>query len=369
MVNTTVRRFALVVSALIVWSNPADAQILPQYEQPFWVAPLSGVSGSSIQGTCVAFLPPTPSRLHIRCVNIQGGRTPTSAQLVSLDHIFGERALVNAPFAGGSTFTLDINNVEARTVNDLINRMLSVQINSSAGPEGLGRFAPADETRTLFPMTPVQGGQDRLGMCETSTIPSPPMLSFFCEHNISGPANFIFHEGTVANRGPELFRVNFSGNAGNDIISGIVDANNALINAVNTQSTNANILNSSNWIGGNNMACHPGPATLCLNLNRFRIQIDWRNSQGQTGVGKPAASGDDTGLFYFLDPSNVEVMVKVLDSCNVNSRYWVFAGGMTNVEYRMEVTDTRSGQTKTYINPLGTPAPAITDTNAFATCP
>ena len=67
-------------------------------------------------------------------------------------------------------------------------------------------------------------------------------------------------------------------------------------------------------------------------------------------------------------PGPGEVLVKVLDAC-VFSRYWVFSAATTNVEYTLTVTDTKNGAIKTYHNNQGVSAAAVTDTNAFATCP
>lgn len=50
-------------------------------------------------------------------------------------------------------------------------------------------------------------------------------------------------------------------------------------------------------------------------------------------------------------------------------RYWVFAGGLTDVQTRITVTDTRTGNIKTYLNLQGTAFQPIQDTGAFATCP
>lgn len=64
------------------------------------------------------------------------------------------------------------------------------------------------------------------------------------------------------------------------------------------------------------------------------------------------------------------MLVRVLDQCQTPSnRFWVFASSLTNVEVALTVTDTRTGQTKRYGNPLGTPFQPIQDTTAFATCP
>ena len=49
--------------------------------------------------------------------------------------------------------------------------------------------------------------------------------------------------------------------------------------------------------------------------------------------------------------------------------FWVFACLQTNVEYTLTVTDTQTGQARTYDNELGQAAAAVLDTQAFATCP
>jgi len=72
---------------------------------------------------------------------------------------------------------------------------------------------------------------------------------------------------------------------------------------------------------------------------------------------------------WFFQPDNWELLVKVLDACQVNNRYWVFFAATTNVRFELTVTDTQTQMVKTYTNPLGQAANAITDTDAFATCP
>jgi hypothetical protein len=63
------------------------------------------------------------------------------------------------------------------------------------------------------------------------------------------------------------------------------------------------------------------------------------------------------------------MLVKVLNACGLNQRYWVFYAATTNVEFTLTVTDTQTGKTKVYFNPINTPAPPVQDTSAFATCP
>ena len=109
--------------------------------------------------------------------------------------------------------------------------------------------------------------------------------------------------------------------------------------------------------------------SLCLNHDRFRVEVSWRNYAGQTGVGTAVPFRSDSGLFWFFGADNIEFLVKVIDGCGLNSRYWVYAAATTDVEYTMTVTDTLRDVTETYTNPLGTASPAITDSSAFATCP
>ncbi len=115
--------------------------------------------------------------------------------------------------------------------------------------------------------------------------------------------------------------------------------------------------------------CASGPATLCLDGGRFEVKTRWRTPQGGEGDGQRVPLTADTGYFWFFNASNVEMVLKVLNGCAINSRYWVFAGGLTNVYTEMRVRDTASGFSKTYENPLNTKFVAIQDTDAFATCP
>ena len=121
----------------------------------------------------------------------------------------------------------------------------------------------------------------------------------------------------------------------------------------------------------------PGPCVasataLCVNNGRFKVEIGWRTSdtagQGQT---VPLPSAPDSGLFYFFGPSNIEMLIKVLNACipSLGNKYWIFFAATTNVEFTTTVTDTQSGKVKVYFNPLGTSAPPVQDVNAFATCP
>lgn len=115
--------------------------------------------------------------------------------------------------------------------------------------------------------------------------------------------------------------------------------------------------------------CVPDSTTLCLGDGRFRVTVDWADFVGDAGSARVAHNSEDSGLFYFFQPDNWEMLLKVVDGCGFNGHFWVFSAATTNVEYTLRVTDLVAGVSQEYVNPLGTSAAAITDTEAFATCP
>jgi hypothetical protein len=115
--------------------------------------------------------------------------------------------------------------------------------------------------------------------------------------------------------------------------------------------------------------CTQNATTMCLADSRFAVTATWRTSDGNTGSGQAVRLTADTGYFTFFSASNVEAVVKVLNACGLNQKYWVFAGGLTNVNVVLTVRDTKTGTTKFYTNPQSTAFLPVQDTGAFATCP
>ena len=104
---------------------------------------------------------------------------------------------------------------------------------------------------------------------------------------------------------------------------------------------------------------------------RFCVLADWATDQGTAGIARRVPfRSDDSVLFWFFNPANWELQVKVLDGCAVNGHYWVFFAATTNVELELQVFGRGSNfgnpaLQKTYVNPQGHPADAVTDTLAF----
>ena len=110
--------------------------------------------------------------------------------------------------------------------------------------------------------------------------------------------------------------------------------------------------------------CSPNSSTICLVNNRFSVRLTYDVGQGpqpMTAIKYTA----DTGLFWFAAPTNIEVLLKMIDACSFNQRFWVYVGGTTDVGVNITVTDTQTGTVKPYTNVRGTKFVTITDGNAF----
>ena len=104
---------------------------------------------------------------------------------------------------------------------------------------------------------------------------------------------------------------------------------------------------------------------LCLQSGRFRVTVGWQASPlGPTFPAAAVPVTSKSGYFWFFHADNVEVMVKVLDGTFVNGHFWVFYGSLSSVQYTVHVTDTVTGETKTYENQAGVLA-SVADTSAF----
>ena len=73
----------------------------------------------------------------------------------------------------------------------------------------------------------------------------------------------------------------------------------------------------------------------------------------------------ESGLLYFFDRDNAEILIKVLDACAVNGHRWVFVAPVTDVALNLEVREVSTGKRWRYRNPAGKTADTKSDTAAF----
>lgn len=103
---------------------------------------------------------------------------------------------------------------------------------------------------------------------------------------------------------------------------------------------------------GTTNRCTGDVATLCLQRNRFAVQVAYENQfDGSSGFGRAIKRTDEAGFFAFGDANNIELLVKVLNFGG--GTYKVFFGQLTNLRFQLAVTDTVTGRTKTYSNTSG----------------
>lgn len=94
------------------------------------------------------------------------------------------------------------------------------------------------------------------------------------------------------------------------------------------------------------------PFELCLHGGRIRMRIDWfdpRAAHSGSAVAVPLSN--ESGWFWFFRPDNAEAVVKVIYGWPVNDYYWVFFGGLTDLDLTITVQDVIAGTGKTYHNP------------------
>ena len=111
-------------------------------------------------------------------------------------------------------------------------------------------------------------------------------------------------------------------------------------------------------------SCTPSLANLCLASGRFHVSAIY-SSPGGSGTALAVPLTGDTGWFWFFSSGNLEAVVKVLDARAINNRFWVFAGGLTNVAVTITVTDTVTGAARQYSNTQGVAFLPVQDTLAF----
>jgi hypothetical protein len=106
---------------------------------------------------------------------------------------------------------------------------------------------------------------------------------------------------------------------------------------------------------------------LCLLGGRFEIRTVWvdHHNGGRRGLGHATGRTDQSGTFWFFSPESTELAVKALDGRELNQRFWLFYGALSDVGYRVSVLDTATGDLKAYVNPPGRIC-GRADTTAFS---
>lgn len=122
-------------------------------------------------------------------------------------------------------------------------------------------------------------------------------------------------------------------------------------------------------------ACIKSDTVLCIENNpgdgRFQLTVDFNHTGGASGSGQASIGTigiTHGGSFWFFSQDNPEMLVKVLNACGINHKFWVFVTAGTNVGFNLHLLDTVTSATRTYSNPDNVAAVPVQDTSALP-CP
>lgn len=371
------------IALAVVLAAPASGQIL-------FDAQLSGASevppvATSASGSCTGVLTGFPGgddpSFHITCEHNVADATAAHIHL----GVAGEE---NPP-----TFGLgdpdDIDETWDLSVDQAV-RLLSggyyVNVHSPTFPDGeiRGQLEARQTTQAgvevlTFALTGDQEAPpvatDRSGRCvafiELAGLPEQGTLDIFCTHNVTDAVAAHIHSGEPGVAGGVVIPF--------DDPSSPIIGENLLLSPQLASDLREGLLyvnvhspaHPGGEIRGQLTGCFGSTTVLCLENGRFAVEVDFSTELGggASGQGVAVQETDNTGMFWFFEPSNLEIMIKVLDACvEPFDRFWVFFAGLTNVGFELTVTDTVTGDSNTYTNEDQTVVIPELDTDAFDTC-
>ncbi len=364
-------RLSLLLLTLVLFAVPVSAQ----RGFVFSLNELQTVprSFSEASGRCVATLNGDDSELTVHCTHSVADATAAHIHL----GVAGQ--------AGPVVFSLGdaaspIDATWALSAEDLANlraERFYVNVHSTANPPGdvRGQIVPVAEAGRERLRTALSGDEvvppvvtEASGGC--SAVLNGSDLTIDCAHDVQDAVAAHVHAGPRDGNGPVIFDLGDATSPIHAVWSLSVDELEMLRDGELYYQVHSAAYPPGE-LRGQLDGCLGGPNVLCLNQNRFRVEAEFIDPNGNGGAEMaPAVPLDlDSGTFWFFQPSNREMLVKVLDGCGVNNHYWVFSAATTNVEFTLTVTDTATGEVKSYSNPAATNAVPVLDTAAFATCP
>ena len=210
-------------------------------------------------------------------------------------------------------------------------------------------------------------GSAAIGACHASLNDDQDRLTVSCDHNVVDATAAHVHRAAAGTDGNVVLPFDAAASPLRQTF--MVD--DELVDAFFDGELYVNIHSDAfpgGEIRGQIDGCFAGPGGLCLNGGRFQVTATW-NTGADATPATAVANTDDAGFFTFFGPENIELDVKVLDGCDINGRYWVFAAGLTDVGVELTVTDTTSGESESYSSAAGDTFETITDTDAFDACP
>src|SRR5215213_6707880 len=104
---------------------------------------------------------------------------------------------------------------------------------------------------------------------------------------------------------------------------------------------------------------------VCLDGGRFEASVEWHRPSAD-GTRRMMPEAPRTGLFSSSRSADPQLLVNMLDGCNVNGHHWLYVAAVTDVEHTVKVRDALTGRTWVYFNPAGSVPAPVRDVEAFS---
>ena len=368
------RGLVAVVVFIGTWTVPGASQVTLLRYPEIRVAQAK-TAGSSARYTCLAAVNRNRDQAEVHC---SGRRGRALAQAV-LVRVSDGTTLVSATVSGRS-FAVSLANPTAAAVNALLEGDLRIQLLSGRRLEAQGTF-----------QTPRRGlTWTHYQLSETSALRQTrrPQLDGYAAYEgdavVVTSRNPTYMAVDAVTPGFEALDFQLTRNGqtlfqsddgiGPDGVFSLTSISGSVANQVSSVPTDLDLFGASGrLITGPSDTCHPGPTTHCLSDNRFQVDVEWEKPNGQTGRGQAsqppflprAGQAGEAGLFYFSapgKPESLELLLEMLDRCLENGSD-VSATGTTDLGLEVTVTDTESGLSIEFSNPVGTKFTPLQDTS------
>ncbi len=119
---------------------------------------------------------------------------------------------------------------------------------------------------------------------------------------------------------------------------------------------------------GEAAACEPRPVTTLRGGYTVNMCVE-HIRDGETVMEEVKNYGLDSeqsAILYFFQPSNAEVLIKLLDGCRINGHRWAFVAPVTTLAFNLSIEPPGGGKAWTHENRLNRTAAAKSDIKAFA---
>jgi hypothetical protein len=314
-------------------------------------------------GDCAGRITPSTGKLVLICSNDVAGAGSTFLTIGAPGTGGGTVLSLGSGAIAGGEATLSETQVAL-----LLTGGLYVAVSSGAHPGGeiaarLIPAAPLGEEVMRFPLRNdemVSTGSGATGLCALRVTAGHGAAHVVCVHDVASPGQFRLQidGGVIATSNDTASPFELS-------LPPIAAQYGRLL-----EGDFGVVLTSGGFPGGELgkvlSGCIEGPTRLCLNRDRFEVSATFNAPTFGSGSAKTVrARAPDSGLFWFFAPTNWEVQLKVLDGCGLNNRFWIFMSANTNVQFTVNVYDTKTGATKSYSNPQGVTAKPVEDTSAL----